>query len=81
MKTSVSFFAKVQDRQTLERVEFYAQDIQILRDLGFEVRIAITPAQIDHVIGNEWIRIEPCFGFESPELFAVHRINCVQLVI
>jgi glycosyltransferase involved in cell wall biosynthesis len=46
MKTSVCFFAKVQDRQTLERVEFYAQDIQILRDLGFDVRIAITPGQI-----------------------------------
>lgn len=46
MKPSVCFFAKVQDRQTLERVEFYAQDIQILRDLGFDIQIAVTPAGI-----------------------------------
>jgi glycosyltransferase involved in cell wall biosynthesis len=36
----VGFFAKVEDRGALERVEFYKQDIDILRDLGFEVVIA-----------------------------------------
>ena len=33
----VCFFAKVSDRNLLDRMEFYKQDIDILRDLGFEV--------------------------------------------
>ncbi len=46
MKKTACFFAKVTDLATLERVEFYAQDVQILKDLGFDVRIAIAPTQI-----------------------------------
>jgi len=34
------FFARVKDRPTLERVEFYKQDIDVLRDCGFDVTIA-----------------------------------------
>jgi glycosyltransferase involved in cell wall biosynthesis len=40
------FFAKVKDREILRRVEFYAQDIKILQDLGFEVRIATRLSEI-----------------------------------
>lgn len=39
-KHSVCFFAKVRDREALRRVEFYAQDIRILEELGYEVHIA-----------------------------------------
>jgi glycosyltransferase involved in cell wall biosynthesis len=39
-RRSVCFFAPVSDRSALQTTEFYAQDIQILRDLGFEPRIA-----------------------------------------
>lgn len=46
MKRTVCFFTKVKDNRTLERVEFYAQDIQLLRDLGFEVRTAIAPTDM-----------------------------------
>jgi len=46
MKARACFFAKVANRETLDRVEFYAQDIQILRDLGFDVRIATSVRQI-----------------------------------
>lgn len=38
-KKKVCFFAKVKDPRVLERVEFYAQDLQILSELGFDVRI------------------------------------------
>lgn len=34
------FFAKVPNRGVLERAEYYKQDLDILRELGFEVRIA-----------------------------------------
>ena len=37
---TVCFFARVKNRDVLERVEFYAQDIAILKDLGYQVRIA-----------------------------------------
>jgi glycosyltransferase involved in cell wall biosynthesis len=40
------FFAKVRDLQTLERVEFYAQDIRMLRVLGYDVQIATHPSQL-----------------------------------
>ena len=36
----VCFFAKVKDQAVLNRVEFYKQDIDILRELGFEVTLA-----------------------------------------
>ena len=36
----VCFFAKVRDKSLLDRTEFYRQDIDILRDLGFEVVLA-----------------------------------------
>ncbi len=37
----LSFFARVADRSTLDRVQFYAQDIAILRRLGHRVDVAI----------------------------------------
>jgi glycosyltransferase involved in cell wall biosynthesis len=46
MKPSICFFAKVKSRAVLDRVEFYAQDIQSLLDLGFEVRIATALSEI-----------------------------------
>ena len=46
MSPRACFFAKVRDLQTLERVEFYAQDIRILRDLGYDVQIATHPSQL-----------------------------------
>jgi glycosyltransferase involved in cell wall biosynthesis len=42
----VCFFAKVHDRELLDRVEFYKQDIDILRELGHEVVIATNWAEI-----------------------------------
>jgi glycosyltransferase involved in cell wall biosynthesis len=39
-KPSVCFFAQVSDRAILQTTEFYAQDLAILEDLGFDVRIA-----------------------------------------
>jgi glycosyltransferase involved in cell wall biosynthesis len=39
-RQKVCFFARVDTPSILERVEFYAQDIQILKDLGFDVHIA-----------------------------------------
>jgi glycosyltransferase involved in cell wall biosynthesis len=40
MRRSVCFFAKVKSRDVLERVEFYAQDMQILKELGFDLQVA-----------------------------------------
>jgi hypothetical protein len=37
---SVCFFARVRDAATLERAEFYAQEIRLLREFGFEVHVA-----------------------------------------
>lgn len=37
---SVCFFAPVDDRDVLERSGFYSQDIKILNELGFKVKIA-----------------------------------------
>jgi glycosyltransferase involved in cell wall biosynthesis len=42
----ICFFAKVSDRQILETVRFYADDIQILRELGHEVVIATSFAEV-----------------------------------
>ncbi len=39
-KLTVLFFANVKSRSELYYVDFYAQDIKILSDLGFEVQIA-----------------------------------------
>ncbi|MDQ2730124.1 MAG: glycosyltransferase family 4 protein [Armatimonadota bacterium] len=36
---SICFFARVTDPAILERVEFYAQDIRALRELGFDLKI------------------------------------------
>ena len=49
--TSVCFFARVADRSVLDRVEFYAQDLQILSDLGLRVHVvtrvtALRPADV-----------------------------------
>jgi glycosyltransferase involved in cell wall biosynthesis len=40
------FFAKVKDHEVLKRVEFYAQDVKILEDLGYDIRIATTFSEI-----------------------------------
>jgi glycosyltransferase involved in cell wall biosynthesis len=45
-RPSVCFFAKLQDRGVLDRVEFYAQDVRLLRDLGFDVQIATRLSEI-----------------------------------
>lgn len=42
----VCFFARVANRELLRRVEFYKQDIDILRELGHEVDIATNWAEI-----------------------------------
>jgi len=46
MSLKVVFFAKVHDRQVLERTEFYAVDIRILQELGYEVQIVTDPLRI-----------------------------------
>jgi glycosyltransferase involved in cell wall biosynthesis len=42
----ICFFARVADRAVLERVEFYAQDIAILKDLGHDVIVATRPTEL-----------------------------------
>ena len=42
----VCFFAQVRTREELQRVEFYAQDLRVFADLGFEVRTAIRPQEL-----------------------------------
>ncbi len=46
MKPKICFFAKVQNRDVLEEFEFYSQDLRILRELGVDIQIAISPEQI-----------------------------------
>src|SRR5438045_243642 len=46
MSETVCFFAKVHDPAMLDRIEFYAQDIRILRDLGYRVSLAVSPWQL-----------------------------------
>jgi glycosyltransferase involved in cell wall biosynthesis len=55
MSSRLCFFARVASREILERVEFYAQDIQILRDLGYDVRIATR--------GSELVAADVYFGW------------------
>jgi glycosyltransferase involved in cell wall biosynthesis len=45
-KLKVCFFAKVESMDDLKRVKFYADDIQILKDLGHEVIVARTFSEI-----------------------------------
>lgn len=42
----VCFFARVKDASILQRVEFYAQDLRILRSLGHEVVVATKPSEL-----------------------------------
>lgn len=42
----ICFFARVKDRAVLDRVEFYAQDLRILRDLGHDVHVATSPREL-----------------------------------
>lgn len=42
----VTFFCKIHDPTLLQRVEFYAQDLAILRGLGYEVQVATHPSQL-----------------------------------
>jgi glycosyltransferase involved in cell wall biosynthesis len=46
MVKKVCFFARVKDLEVLERHEFYAQDIRILKELGFQVELAIRPWEL-----------------------------------
>lgn len=46
MKKKAVFFAKVSNVDILQRNEFYAVDIQILKDLGYEVTISTNPLRI-----------------------------------
>jgi glycosyltransferase involved in cell wall biosynthesis len=46
MPRRACFFAKVSQREHLERTEFYAQDVRILTELGFDVRIAASPREL-----------------------------------
>ena len=46
MTSRLCFFARVAAREILERVEFYAQDIQILKDIGYDVHIATRPSEL-----------------------------------
>jgi glycosyltransferase involved in cell wall biosynthesis len=46
MAKKVCFFARVKNLEDLERYEFYAQDIRILKELGFQVDVAIRPSEI-----------------------------------
>jgi glycosyltransferase involved in cell wall biosynthesis len=46
MKKKAIFFARVHDINVLKRNEFYAVDIQILEELGWEVQIATNPLRI-----------------------------------
>jgi glycosyltransferase involved in cell wall biosynthesis len=43
VRKRICFFAKVADEEVLRRVEFYAQDLRILEDLGCEVCVATRP--------------------------------------
>lgn len=43
---TVCFFARVADRAVLDRVEFYAQDLRILRELGHDVHVATRPNEL-----------------------------------
>ncbi|MCC6729787.1 MAG: glycosyltransferase family 4 protein [Chthonomonadales bacterium] len=40
------FFARVGSRREIDVVDFYAQDVRILSDLGFDVRVATRPAEL-----------------------------------
>jgi glycosyltransferase involved in cell wall biosynthesis len=40
MSRKACFFVEGIDAEALQRIEFYAQDIQILRDAGFEIEVA-----------------------------------------
>lgn len=45
-RPAACFFARIKDKTALDRIEFYSQDIQILSDLGYEVRVATTIREI-----------------------------------
>jgi glycosyltransferase involved in cell wall biosynthesis len=45
-RKTACFFAPVSDRAILETTEFYAQDMAILRELGFDLRIATRWSEI-----------------------------------
>jgi glycosyltransferase involved in cell wall biosynthesis len=46
MSQRICFFARVQTPEIVERVEFYAQDIRALRELGYDVRVATRLGQL-----------------------------------
>ena len=46
MRSTVCFFCKTEDPSILERVDFYAQDLRILKSLGYDVRVATRPGEL-----------------------------------
>jgi glycosyltransferase involved in cell wall biosynthesis len=46
MSQRICFFARVQTPEIVERVEFYAQDIRALRELGYQVQVATRVSQL-----------------------------------
>src|SRR5262249_47312849 len=67
MKPRACFFARVSDAKVLERVEFYAQDLRILRELGFDVHIAtsafeLRPADLFFVWWWTWAFLPVAFA-------------------
>jgi glycosyltransferase involved in cell wall biosynthesis len=59
MSQRICFFARVQSPDILERVEFYAQDIRALRELGYQVSIVtrvhdLRPADLYYVWWWTW---------------------------
>lgn len=47
VRQTVCFFCKTDDPSVLDRIDFYAQDLRALRELGFDVRIA---TQAGHLV-------------------------------
>jgi glycosyltransferase involved in cell wall biosynthesis len=45
-RKTVCFFCKTDEPSLLDRIDFYAQDLRILRDLGFDVHIATRPRDL-----------------------------------
>jgi len=58
-RPTVCFFARVKDPEVLRRVEFYASDLRVLEELGYDVRVAtrvrdLRPADVYFVWWWTW---------------------------
>jgi glycosyltransferase involved in cell wall biosynthesis len=72
----VCFYAAVADRELLERVEFYRQDLRALRALGHEVRIATRPRELIEAADVFWIWW-PTSGVPAAMWSRLRRKPCV----